>query len=190
MIRATTVSEIDRAKQSFLTSYNHEESIAVAASRAIRAALQRNPLYLQIGRPGWNERQTLRDEWRRLLEVFPNPQTIEEFEGAIVELRAELLRLFHGVGAARLSHAQKSASVYLKHLWCMRRISEPPVCPIDRRILQKAIGSHQVPLWTPVDTLKEYRAQFAILATAAQRNYQRIAVWELLTFPISDHRGR
>ena len=42
------------------------------------------------------------------------------------------------VAGFRVSHAQKSLSLLLKHAWCHGLMDEPPSCPVDRLILTAA----------------------------------------------------
>lgn len=79
----------------------------------------------------------------------------------------------------RISHSQKSISVFLKHLWCMQRIRMPLQCPIDRKILSCLRTSNYNP-WTKIDTLEEHTSIIAALNTIAGST--PLAVWELLNF--------
>jgi hypothetical protein len=82
----------------------------------------------------------------------------------------------------RVSHAQKSLSLVLKHYWCHSRIEEPPACPVDRLILTVADAPFWSRTWTSVNTIEEYRLQIGILDQAAADAGQSVAVWELLNF--------
>jgi hypothetical protein len=70
--------------------------------------------------------------------------------------------------AFRIAHAQKSLSLLLKHYWCNNAMSEPPLCPIDRRILLIAEARHAQAKWTDIDTMNDYRAKLAMLNVAKQ----------------------
>jgi len=82
----------------------------------------------------------------------------------------------------RLSHAQKSLSVYCKHLWCMCKMGEPATCPVDRGILRAVYPRQDVPLWTEVDKIDTHKEQLRRLQDGADAKGQSLAVWELLTF--------
>ena len=72
---------------------------------------------------------------------------------------------------------QKILNLYLKYLWCLGFIAEPPNCPIDRIILNK-IKDYKTS-WTKMSQ-KEYRdAMDKIRSIKGERS---IAEWELDEF--------
>ena len=86
----------------------------------------------------------------------------------------------------RLGHAQKSLSIYLKHMWCRGELaSRPPVCPIDGVIL-KSLNNYDS--WTKVNGLEDkkkiytgYRKHLEMVKTAARNDgYNSLAEWELM----------
>jgi len=86
-------------------------------------------------------------------------------------------------GGLRLSVAQKNLSLILKWSWINGLISAPPVCPIDRIMLDRAsrVTGHGWSVnWTSVDSLEEWDQHFAHLLRAA--NGMPIAEWEIIQF--------
>ena len=86
-------------------------------------------------------------------------------------------------GGLRLSVAQKNLSLILKWSWINSLISAPPVCPIDRIMLDRAsrVTGHGWSVnWTSVDSLEEWDQHFAHLLRAA--NGMPIAEWEIIQF--------
>lgn len=83
----------------------------------------------------------------------------------------------------RISHSQKSISVYIKHMWCMNEIMEPTICPVDRIILSKtdAKKNHDIS-WGYVNTIDEHRRKFAYIKSAAKDMNLTVAKWELVSF--------
>ena len=79
----------------------------------------------------------------------------------------------------RFGVSQKILNLYLKYLWVTEYIPEPPHCPIDGRIAQKAKLSYQ---WTMSDSEAEYIAAVAALRTGPAGN--NIAAWELREFEV------
>lgn len=78
----------------------------------------------------------------------------------------------------RIAHAQKSLSIFLKHMWCNNEdMPEPPVCPIDGVIL-KAVGSNVK--WTKLNDIYEYKKLLCKINDAANAKNMSIAKWELL----------
>jgi hypothetical protein len=69
----------------------------------------------------------------------------------------------------RISHAQKSISVFLKHLWCMDIIPQPPQCPVDRMILERAGRRYPDTKWGYVNTIEEHMKKIKHLQDAASK---------------------
>ena len=83
----------------------------------------------------------------------------------------------------KISVAQKSLSLALKHSWVHGAIDLPPVCPVDRIILNEAskiTGRSWYKNWTEVNEIEDYESHVALLVEAAE--FRSIAAWELLTF--------
>ena len=79
----------------------------------------------------------------------------------------------------RFGVAQKILNLYLKYLWVTDYIAEPPHCPIDGRIAQKAKLPYQ---WTISDSQQEYEE--AVAALKAGPLGSSIATWELREFEV------
>jgi len=83
----------------------------------------------------------------------------------------------------KLSVCQKSLSLALKHAWAHNQLATPPVCPVDRIILNLAsqiTGESWRTNWTDVNSYDEYEAHVRLITKAASP--RNIAVWELLSF--------
>jgi hypothetical protein len=84
----------------------------------------------------------------------------------------------------RVSHSQKSISVYLKHLWCLGMIETPPFCPVDRSVL--CLVNYPYPRWCFVNCINLYKNQVAAIVAGKNNNPlydgDSIAVWELFEF--------
>jgi hypothetical protein len=87
----------------------------------------------------------------------------------------------------RLSVAQKGCSLVLKWGWINGEIPMPPVCPIDRIMLDRATRITGYPWsinWTAVNSLAEWDDHFAHLKRAAGNT--PIAAWEIIQFEGGD----
>jgi len=170
-----TPEQLQEKKNAFLARYNGRRSNAIAVSSGLKAASQRNPLYV-AGLPQ-SARECIREEWRALLRAtaakYESPIGAPEYEQDIQELKRAMnerfLDCFRSQGHTRsgydpgfrISHAQKSLSVFLKHLWCMNTIATPPQCPVDRIVLWAAGLSDRETRWTHVNTIEEHRCMIA-----------------------------
>jgi len=188
--------ELRRKKNEFLARYNSHRSTVQAESDAIKSAVQHNSLYA----PGVGERDRVRVgiRWKQLLNdlaaQYKSSVSITKYEADIgwlceqmntqfgVQFRSDRHPKFDYDPGFRISHAQKSLSVFLKHLWCLESISMPPQCPIDSRILEATGVRYPRNRWTHVNTIEEHRAQIAMLTACAKKNGLPLSEWELVTF--------
>lgn len=79
-------------------------------------------------------------------------------------------------GLFRIGIAQKGLNLYLKYLWCVGEIPEPPHCPFDSVII-----AHLPPKlrlnWTEIGTIQEYEQ--LINAARIVAGNKSLAEWEL-----------
>ena len=83
----------------------------------------------------------------------------------------------------RLSVAQKNLSLILKWAWINGMIPMPPVCPVDRIMLDRASRITGLPWsvnWTSVNSLEEWNSHFDHLLRAAGEI--PVAAWEIIQF--------
>jgi len=83
----------------------------------------------------------------------------------------------------RIAHGQKALSLVLKHLWCHRKLpagTKPPVCPVDRVMLDRVKPGHGI-AWTKIDSMPKYEAALGLIEAKAG-NQVPLAVFELFTF--------
>jgi len=145
--------------------------------------VRRNQFYI-----GDAPRAHIRDFWKEQLLALQAPygqeRTVAEYETDIANLRDSLNDEFPNAISCRISHAQKSIGVFLKHLWCMELVHVPPQCPVDAKILAAAGAVYPATNWGFVDTLNEHRAKVAILEAAKNQAapHLSLAEWELEAF--------
>lgn len=78
----------------------------------------------------------------------------------------------------RLGIAQKFFNLFLKSLWSLGLIPEPPHCPVDRIIIARACGGTNIK-WTEMTTVDEYERAISALQTEAASHQLSLAEWEL-----------
>jgi len=199
--------EIAAAKKAFLAKYNRNRTDEEAESKAIGAAMRFNRVYEEAaGKIRPKLRACFRKKWIAALHYFSPrcalPATVDDVCKLVVELQERMLDAAKTVPIIvdfRLSHAQKSLSVYCKHLWCMGRLCrpckpreprEPAICPVDRRIMTAVGTPVRLRAWGRVDDIATYKKQLRLLQDAVAKENQdavakekkSLAVWELLTF--------
>lgn len=151
-----------------------------AWSNSWGAAVQHNPTYLPAAT--YEERNQLRKGVRIAVEELSNSyqRGVEEaaHEENISKLADDISRRFGPClsgGRFRIGTSQKVLNLYLKFLWCFGSIPEPPHCPLDRRVQERA-KLPRVTKWTGLDNISEYHS----VMQALRRNDESLAVWELL----------
>jgi len=153
----------------------------------VKSASQHNALYAG-GLPDQNK-GPIRDYWktllcelahkyRRVVSTSQYEMDIETLKQTMNDRFADCLRS----DGFRVSHAQKSLSVFLKHLWCIGEIATPPQCPVDAIILAKAGLRYPDTRWTYVNSVEEHRRKVAFLDECARASGLRLAEWELKAF--------
>jgi hypothetical protein len=82
----------------------------------------------------------------------------------------------------RFGVAAKALSLYLKYLWCVGKIKEPPHCPFDRRIIDALHRLQKLPAklrdlsWTQMD---EGTYRQLVIEAEKRIGGQSLATWEL-----------
>ncbi|OZA15591.1 MAG: hypothetical protein B7Y05_03145, partial [Polynucleobacter sp. 24-46-87] len=121
-----------------------------------------------------------------------NLQSVSQFEKDFIALQATMNNLYgnyflsyhKGGNGFRISHAQKSLSIYLKHLWCLGQIPLPPICPIDNVVLKLTEAKGVDATWTFVNSLDEHKKRFTLIDNEARKKKLPIAEWEILNFKV------
>jgi hypothetical protein len=196
-----TREELKAAKSAFLNRYNSaccnsDLPLQQAALDALMSASQHNSLYAKS--VSERERGCVREYWKTLLGTlahkYESRVSTSQCEADIQELRQTMNEHFADRFRSdrhpkykydpgfRISHAQKSLSVFLKHLWCRDMIETPPQCPVDSIILEKAGLRYPVTRWAYVNSIDEHRRKIARLAQCAMACGLELAEWELLKF--------
>ncbi|MDC7227917.1 MAG: hypothetical protein PQJ61_14215 [Spirochaetales bacterium] len=158
------MSVVIEAKKKFLDRYNIDRSNTDALSKSISAAVQHNKLY----KSGLAEssRKEIRAYWGECLKEIQKTVenlTDEDYEKKILELQEKMNSkfgdLFYNPEGFKISHSQKSISVYLKHMWCLEEIGKPNQCPIDSIVLKKIGKKYPYTKWTTVNDIEIHRNQ-------------------------------
>ncbi len=164
--------------------------VTVAAKMAIKAAVERNPTYTDDA-----DIEEIHKTWikelKHLFDKYKNKiRTKEEFVDDIIYLQRKMNKAFpnsfknngKNLGGKkydkefRIAHSQKSLSIFLKHMWCITpNMPMPPVCPIDRKILQSAKIYEP---WTKLNCVEKYKEWLNKLERVAGK--VPLAKWELV----------
>lgn len=127
------------------------------------------------------EKKVLRGVLEKLEEMYvkggvTEDQHVEFIRQTAEDVSAALGNKLHN-GRLRVGVAQKLINLHLKYLWATGYIEEPPHCPIDGIIRDKAKITYD---WTTNDSIEDYKQAVAALRNAA--NGRSLSVWELEEF--------
>ena len=81
-------------------------------------------------------------------------------------------------GRFRIGVAQKALNLYLKYLWCLGKIPEPPHCPFDSSVLS-SIPTYDGPTWTSMKKIDDYRKLVQAAKREAVKKQLSLSKWEL-----------
>ncbi len=180
-------NKIEEGKKKFIIKYH----IKTCVLSGINSSVCRSSAYSD--KISKKQKKEFKDFWKEYLKdiIYPKyiqPQTLEEYIKDIIEFQRIMNEKFYPYfqhknftddPGFRIAHAQKSISVFLKHLWCIDLIQEPPMCPIDRTVLRE-IGESSA--WTKLNDINEYRRIVGIIKEQAEQREESICEWELRVF--------
>ena len=163
-----------------------------AANVAINVSVSRNPTYSENITDG--DKQEIRKYWKSLLLAFYENHkqgnvSREDFLGYVATIQQSMNTRFPDKfqcntkgydNVFRLAHAQKSLSVFLKHLWCMGKMKEPPFCPIDGIILHEVLKKKGA--WTKLNDNNTYDKYIKCVDDAAKKSNMNVAEWEYINW--------
>jgi len=191
---------LTKAKTAYLNRYNRDQDINKAISRAIAASVQHNSLYATKISP--EKKADIKKYWqvflKSLIEKYKDQQSTSTYESDIEALKSSMNERFSDSfkkdihprykydQGFRISHAQKSISVFLKHLWCLGEIARPPQCPVDAIILKKARCKNRDIKWCYVNSIEIHNQKISLLQDEVNKNRDgskwHLAEWELVRF--------
>ena len=183
----------------FLRRFGADQGADVARVRALQdaiaSAVVKNALYAPAATA--SNRHDAGVGWRQMLETiaaeYVEPASVEKYEADLVRLQAHMNRGFGQYfrqvrhpkfgyePGFRISHAQKSLGLVLKHYWCLGLVAMPPECPVDRPVLVAARAGELNSKWTDVNSIAAHQFKMGFLAEAAAKEDLSIAEWELKT---------
>ena len=153
-------------------------NVADALRNSVNASVQRNKVYVK--NTSAKNCQDFRDAWGCALQFFTNrynkklsDNTHLSFIQAVADAMTKNWGHILVGGKLRFGTSQKALNLYLKFLWRLEKIPEPPHCPVDGVILK----SIRVPdAWTQSDNPDQYKDWISkIRVKAAPKS---VAMWE------------
>ena len=193
------LEDLAEQKMQFLRRFGADQGPDVAHVRALQdaiaSAVVKNALYAPAATA--SNRFDASAGWKQMLEEiaaeYAEPASAEKYEADLVRLQAHMNRGFGQYfrqarhpkfgyePGFRISHAQKSLGLVLKHYWCLGLAAMPPQCPVDRPVLVAARAGELNSKWTDVNSIAAHQFKMQFLAQAAEKENLSIAEWELKT---------
>lgn len=150
----------------------------------VYAAFQRAKVYSdKADEPGKKlVKKTLEMEIYKILKTYTKPVTEDDHCLNIVAIAdtvntacaAQLID-----GSIPIGVVQKAFNLYLKLMWCLKEIHEPPHCPLDKVIIDKLPVKYRKS-WTRIRDIETYKILIAELKNKA--GTKSLAIWELETY--------
>ena len=152
-----------------------------AKHKSLRAALQRNKTY--VNGTSTNDRKVFRDAWAALIVETATKYKQEVTDPVhchnVAQITESLSNRFAPIlmgDRLRFGTSQKAFNLYLKCLWRLKELGrQPPHCPIDRIVLQKAKSPGS---WTKSDSVQEYESWIDAIRKCALTERKTLADWE------------
>lgn len=203
-----TAEEILVRQQQFCNSYQFPDNNYTPERKALDSAIavsvktRHYPVYSDRIDGREDAVSFWKNELMRIGEKYKTKeQDRNQFEKDVFELQDSINKSKHKKcflnNLIRLGQCQKSFSVFLKWMWCQGQlIGIPPVCPIDRQVLNKCYrvmvdtktGTKEeikdtTTAWSLLDDRDLYERLICITEKVAkEENEPRTAVWELFAF--------
>jgi hypothetical protein len=191
------LDDLEAQQTRFLRSFGVDAGEQVARVRALQDAIAsaviKNALYAPAATAA--DRQATGVGWKQMLEdlaaEYVEPASREKYENDLVRLQGHMNRgygqffrqarhpKFGYEPGFRISHAQRSLSLVLKHYWCLGLVAMPPECPVDRPILVASRAGELNSKWTDVNSIVAHQVKMGFIAEAAWNQGLEIAEWEL-----------
>ena len=150
-------------------------------STSVIATAQRNKLYSEGSSTEARKqfRTALREALKKLLLEYRKSVSDERHCANIERLSTELSAKHKKAlndKRFRIGSAQKALNLYLKFMWCLGRIRQPPHCPFDAIVLAEIPDSKTVK-WTQLDDISVY--QEIVSNARKQAGKTSLANWEM-----------
>ena len=175
-----TPQQIHDRKEQFLENYNPMRTVERAVQSGINASVKVRRIRVYAPNSPAKQRFLMRNYWKeQLLTIGKSYESEKSEEDFIKDIESICNAMNHafpngfdGGNGFRVAQAQKSLSVFLKHMWCMDKIKMPPVCPIDRQIVGETWSNDDEKMY--LDHLNKVKKK--------NNTDEPLAVWELFEF--------
>lgn len=174
--------DIERKKTIFIQTHLQD----FVLDSAFSANLYDNPIF----NDSFNDNQVLKNDMNKfikeyLFNIYMELIVEETIKGKFVidsieDLKKEITDRYDKIlykNRISVLVVQQIINLYLKYLWCLGYISEPPFCPINKNIFK--IANVKVSLKN-IDSIVEYENVLSIIKQEAKD--KSLAVWELSAY--------
>jgi len=137
------------------------------------------PIYKKKG-VSENERMSFHDFLKKELikyeSIYKKQVSDDKHIGNILHIQREVNSRFRNILYLRLGRVQKFFNIYLKYLWVLNWIPEPPHCPFDSMVINR-LGA--VDRFTEFDDVDTYKKLLKLARIQSKKEKKSIAEWEL-----------
>jgi len=143
-------------------SSTYAEGVTETAKRDVRDTLKKQIL-------------NLTGQYVREVDDTTHYQNVKKLADAVSKSHTKTLK----DGRFRIGVAQKALNLYLKYLWCLEQIPDPPHCPFDAIVIGRLPDCSNIK-WTQVDDIEKYKRLVEAARKAAKG--EPLPAWELRTY--------
>ncbi|TAF75966.1 MAG: hypothetical protein EAZ53_04570 [Bacteroidetes bacterium] len=157
------------------------EAIASSIKAGLSTRNKNSPIYLTQNE---TEREKFKDFLKKFLEkmeVLDNTNKEDNYK-LVLLLNQESKQFTNSLnfGELKIGVCQKIINLYLKYLWCLDLITEPPLMPLDGRVLAYFKNSN-FQNWTEITDISMYKNIMQSIENQLKENTNFISLsqWEL-----------
>lgn len=182
------MSELEEKQQRYCSYLENNRRKCPIELSGFYSSTRNNPVFFKAehtSRPKVIE--LLQQTLKGFAEQYKTKRTLQQFEQDVMTLKRTIEKSDYSDclidGKFKLSHAQKSLSVYLKYLWCNDSESyyQPPASPVDSNVLCRLGWPICRERWTQMDEIQYHNILVHLQEKAAQEK-RSIAEMELYWF--------
>ena len=182
-MRKEEIRELKNRYVDYLVGLNDQHHNRPIELSGFYSSLRKNPLFLN-NEDHRDITNFLLSRLNEISEKYKYEQKLEQYITDTSFLICEMERMYSNRfidGKFKLSHSQKTLSVYLKYRWCCGTNYTPPACPIDRNVLCRLGWPSCKIRWTKI-TEPQYNDVLSQLSKRAEGEHTTIAEMELRWF--------
>ena len=179
------MSELEEKQQRYCSYLENNPRKCPIELSGFYSSTRNNPVFINTEHTSHTKVvELLQQSLNNISEQYKTQRTLLQFEQDVLTLKQIMEKSDYSDclidGTFKISHAQKSLSVYLKYLWCKdsKSYHQPPASPIDSNVMCRLGWPMCRKRWTQMDD-DMFHDILECLQNRADQENQSIAEMEL-----------